>query len=136
MLNIKDQIDDTDTLVTNLETALGESLDSYAPEKSKVITCRPKCPWYTDDLKHQKGVVRCREKICRKYREDHQWTTYKIEKRKYSNMLFESKQVNISNKVNQCNRDMRQLFRLVSEITSSTKDNPLPDGKSNQELAD
>ena len=31
---------------------------------------------------------------------------------------------------------MRQLFRLVSEITSSTKDNPLPDGKSNRELAD
>ena len=28
------------------------------------------------------------------------------------------------------------MFRLVSEITSSTKDNPLPDGKSNQELAD
>ena len=42
MLNIEDQIDDIDTLVTNLETALRESLDSHAPEKSKVITCRPK----------------------------------------------------------------------------------------------
>ena len=71
LLNIEDQVDDVDTLVTNLETALGESLDSHAPEKSKVITCRPKCPWYTDDLKHQKGVVRHREKIGRKYRQDH-----------------------------------------------------------------
>ena len=51
-------------------------------------------------------------------------------------MLFESKKINIANKVNQCNRDTRQLFKLVSNITSSTKDNPLPDGKSNQELAD
>ena len=51
-------------------------------------------------------------------------------------MLFESKKINISNKVNQCNRDTRQLFKLVSEITSSTKDNPLPDRKSNQEPAD
>ena len=51
-------------------------------------------------------------------------------------MLFESKKINISNKVNHCNRDTSQLFKLVSEITSSTKDNPLPDGKSNQELAD
>ena len=50
-------------------------------------------------------------------------------------MLFESKKINIANKVNQCNRDTRQLFTLVSNITSSTKDNPLPDGKSNQELA-
>ena len=34
------------------------------------------------------------------------------------------------------NRDTKHLFRLVNEITSSTKDNPLPDGISNQELAD
>ena len=135
MLNIEDQIDDIDILVTNLETALRESLDSHAPERSKVITCRPKCPWYTDDLKHQKGVVRCRERIWRKYRQDHQWLAYKSEKRKYNNMLFQSKKINIANKVNQCNRDTRQLFKLVSNITSSTKDNPLPDGKSNQELA-
>ena len=136
LLNIEDQIDDIDILVTNLETALRESLDSHAPERSKVITCRPNCPWYTDDLKHQKGVVRHRERIWRKYREDHQWLTYKSEKRKYNNMLFESKRINIANKVNQCNRDTRQLFRLVINISSSTKDNPLPDGKSNQELAD
>ena len=50
-------------------------------KKSKVITCRPKCALYTRDLKHQKGVVRCKEKIWRKYREDHQWTAYKIEKK-------------------------------------------------------
>ena len=136
LLNIEDQLVDVDTLVSNLETALRESLDSHTPEKSKVITCRPKCPWYTDDLKYQKGVVRHREKIWRKYREDHQWTTYKTEKRKHNKMLLESKWINISDKVNQCNRDMRQLFRLVTEITSSAKDNPLPDGKSNQELAD
>ena len=71
LLNIEDQIDDIDILVTTLETALRESLDSHAPEKSKVRTCRPKCTWYTDDLKHQKGVVRYRERIWRKYREDH-----------------------------------------------------------------
>ena len=105
LLNIEDQIDDIDTLVTNLETALTESLDSHAPEKSKVITCRPKCPWYTSELKHQKGVVRCKEKIWRKYREDHQWIAYKVEKRKYNQMLPESKQITISN-----NRDTKQLF--------------------------
>ena len=49
-------------------------------------------------------------------------------------MFLESKQITISDKVNQCNRDAKQLFRLVNEITSSTKDNPLPDGILNQEL--
>ena len=51
------------------------------------------------------------------------------EKRRYNNMLFESKKINIANKVNQCNRDTRQMFRLVSNITSSAKNNPLPDRK-------
>ena len=104
--------------------------------KTKVITCRPKCPWYTSEIKHQKGLVRQREKIWQKYREDHQWIAYKVEKKKYNEILLESKQTTIMNKVNQCNRDTKQLFRLVNEITSSTKDNPLPDGISNQELAD
>ena len=62
LLNTEDQINDIDILVTNLESALRESLNSHAPERSNVITCRPKCPWYTDDLKHQKGVVRHRGK--------------------------------------------------------------------------
>ena len=135
LLNTEDQINDIDILVTNLESALRESLNSHAPERSKVITCRPKCPWYTDDLKHQKGVVRHRERIWRKYREDHHWLAYKSEKRRYNNMLFESKKINIANKVSQCKRDTKQLFKLLSNITSSTKDSPLPDGKSSQDLA-
>ena len=51
-------------------------------------------------------------------------------------MLIESKQTTIADKVNQCNKDAKQLFRLVNEIALSTKDNLLPDGISNQELAD
>ena len=43
LLNSKGHTDNVDTLVANLETALWEALDSHAPEKSKVITCRPKC---------------------------------------------------------------------------------------------
>ena len=104
LLNIKDYTHDVDTLVANLETALWETLDSHAPEKSKVTTCRPKCPWYTSDIEHQKGVVRCKEKIWQKYREDCQWITNKVEKRKYNEMLLESKQTTIMDKVNQCNR--------------------------------
>ena len=63
LLNSKGHTDDVDTLVANLETALQEVLDSHAPAKSKVITCIPKCPWYTSEIKHQKGVVRQREKV-------------------------------------------------------------------------
>ena len=43
LLNSKGHTDDVDKLVAKLEAALWEALDSHAPEKSKVITFRPKC---------------------------------------------------------------------------------------------
>ena len=51
-------------------------------------------------------------------------------------MFLESKQTTIADKVKQCDKDAKPLFRLVNEITLSTEDNPLPDRISNQELAD
>ena len=44
LFNSEGHTDDVDTLIANLETAFWEALDSHAPEKSKLITCRPKCP--------------------------------------------------------------------------------------------
>ena len=55
---------------------------------------------------------------------------------KYNNVLKEGKKNTISEKIYACNRDMRQLHKLVSELTSSVKENPLPIGKSNKELAE
>ena len=51
-------------------------------------------------------------------------------------MLKETKKNTISEKIYACNIDTRQLYKLVSELTSSVKENPLPIGKSNKELAE
>ena len=51
-------------------------------------------------------------------------------------MLKEAKKNTVSEKVDACNRNTKWLFKLVSELTSSVKDNPLPNGKSNKELAE
>ena len=51
-------------------------------------------------------------------------------------MLKEAKKNTISEKIYACNRDTRKLYKLVSELTSSVKENPLPIGKSNKDLAE
>ena len=51
-------------------------------------------------------------------------------------MLKEAKKSTISEKIHACNRDTKQLYKLVSELTSSVKENPLSTGKSNKELAE
>ena len=54
---VSDASDDASTLVNKYNTVLRELLDKHAPQKTKMVTLRPKVPWFTDairDLKIQK----------------------------------------------------------------------------------
>ena len=51
-------------------------------------------------------------------------------------MLKDAKKASISEKIWTCNRDTKQLYKLVTELTSSIKESPLPIGKSNNELGE
>ena len=51
-------------------------------------------------------------------------------------MLKDAKKTTISEKIYTCNRDLKQLYKLVTELSSSVKENPPPLGKSNNELAE
>ena len=56
-----DQFPETDNiniLVNTLERKMKESLDNNAPETCRRITVRPKNPWFSDDLRKQKRLIR------------------------------------------------------------------------------
>ena len=57
-----------DEMVEMLEENLSNALNPQAPEVTKVITEMKKKPWFRDDLKQQKRIVRIREKVFQKYR--------------------------------------------------------------------
>ena len=52
-----------DNLLERLATALSGSLDVHAPKVDKTITVRRKCPWFTDEIKNQKRILRRHERI-------------------------------------------------------------------------
>ena len=52
------ETDNINTLVNTLERKMKESLDNNAPENSRRITVRPKNPWFSDDLREQKRLIR------------------------------------------------------------------------------
>ena len=135
-LEMVNECHDINVLVQNLETSLHDILEVHTPLITKLVTFRHKCPWFSGIIKQQKRTVRQCERIWCKYKEDHQWHAYRNEKRKYNDMLKEAKKNTISEKISACNRDTKQLYKLVSELTSSVKENPLPIGKSNRELAE
>ena len=74
--------------------------------KERSITIRYTLPWFTTKIITQKRMVRRREKIWCKYDKDHQWQALKIEH-----------------------------YNFVSNITGTTKTNPMPTVSSDEQFA-
>ena len=51
-------------------------------------------------------------------------------------MLCEIKKEKITAKVLKCDRDLKKLYNLVSNITGTNADNPLPEHNDSEQLAD
>ena len=78
---------DLETMMEDLEKQLKLVLDEIAPAKTKTILVRPTNPWFTEDVKTQKKLMRNRERIWRKYRLQSNWIAFKVERNKYRAML-------------------------------------------------
>ena len=78
---------DLETMIEDLEKQLKLVLDEVAPEKTKTIVVRPTNPWFTEDVKSQKRLMRNRERTWRKYRLQSNWIAFKVERNKYRAML-------------------------------------------------
>ena len=111
------------------------ALNTHAPVKEKTITVREKNPWYGENLIEQKRTCRNRERIWKRYPQEHTWKALKVERGKYKKMLRKAKQDSISEKVIECGRDLKQLYKLVEHLTGTKADNALPCRSSNEDLA-
>ena len=76
------------------EEELLMALNRVAPLKTIKCTNRQKHPWHNQFIKEQKTVVKSREKIWRRYRQDHQWLAYTKERNIYNRLLTFQKKTN------------------------------------------
>ena len=85
-----DSIDGTnlDELLLSFNEKITDALNIHAPIQKSKITNRKSRPWYNEDLKEQHRIVRNRERIWRKYKEDHQWNAYQQERLRYNKHLY------------------------------------------------
>ena len=69
-----------DTMIDVFQQELVRVLDEHAPMIRKRLQIRQPKPWFRQDIKEQKQKIHRRERIWRRYREDHQWLAFKSEK--------------------------------------------------------
>ena len=125
-----------DTMIDVFQQELVRVLDEHAPLIGKRLQTRKPKPWFREDIKEQKQKVRRRERIWRRYREDHQWLAFKSEKKKYREMLKEVKINSVSKLIIECGRDVKKLYQVIYNMAGKCSLNPLPNSDNDKDLAD
>ena len=112
------------------------SLDKHAPLKISNRKLRPRRSWYNKELHAQMCIVWKRERLWRKYLQDHLWTTFKIQRNRYTKMLQAAKESFISADIMSHRQDIKYLYKVVTNLSGVRKENPMSPAESNQLLAE
>ena len=115
--------------------SLSEVLDNHAPLIEKEITIRDPTPWKTEDIKEEKQKKRKLERRWRKTKTQIDRDLYTAQRNKY-NQLLESFEINeLSKKIDDCNGDIKKLFRVVDNALNRKQETPYPECTSDETLA-
>ena len=134
--NIKLPDETIDSKVAFFEKRICNILDKMAPFEEKTRIVRPKKIWFDETAKEKKRFLRSRERVYNKYRAEHQWIALKEARNDYIKYLNTNRQEELSEQVLSMKGDTKKLYKLVNSITNSVKENPMPYGKTDNELAD
>ena len=135
LLKFNNELSDLDDLVQNFESSLSYALEKCAPKLTVTRTVRNQNEWFNDELCQQKRIVRNREKIFKKYHEEHHWLALKKERNRYNYMLKQVKKEVRQDKIMECKGNSRRLFEIFNSMTGKRSENPMPEGKADEELA-
>ena len=130
------QIVDLEELVSRFSENLKEALDTLAPETTKRKIIRDKYPWFSEEIKNAKQKARSRERVWRKYKENHQWVTYTKARNSYNYQLKKAKRTIVSKKLVEFGKNSNKIYSLVNILAGIKSENPLPLNKTKQELSE
>ena len=90
----------------------------------------------TPKAKEQHKIVRNRERCWNTYKLESNWRAYTKGRNIYNRLLVYNKHHVLSEKVNNMRGDTQALYKLTTNLMGSDTSNPMPKGKSDEELAD
>ena len=127
---------DLDQLIANLNDEFRRVINRLAPPKEVTLSTHPRQPWFNDVVKAQHKVVRNREHAWLKYKLNSNWIAYKKERNIYNRLLTYSKHQSLSKKINDLKGNTKGLYKLTANLTGITSQNPMPQGKTDTQLAE
>ena len=105
---------DVDNVSARLDSILQNLLDIHAPLSTRVITCRPKSPWYKNEFRDAKRSKRRAERRYLKSRLAIHLSDLKEECRIYNEILESAKTSYYRTKIDEC--DNNHLFGFINSL--------------------
>ena len=118
------------------DTTLLQILDKQAPVNTKILTVRPRVPWFSMELKKLKISPRKLEKKMLKSRSQQDKDAFREVCNNYSMSLKDVKQRYYSDLIEECGGDTRKLFQVVRSLSNKPEENQLPPHDDPCKLAD
>ena len=123
---------DVNNLTGLYDTILTNMINKHAPWKERKITIRPKIPWYSKALREKKCVLRQQERIWKQSKLQSDYNNFKKCRNEYRRQLEHQKTEYYSNKIHESKGNSKSLFKIVTGLISSSKDNTMPEGSSKE----
>ena len=117
---------DLTELCNQYDSVLSTILDSHAPIRSKLITIRPKAPWYTNDINESKIKRRRLERRWRKSGLTIDRQMYVDQCNVVKDMVFKAKMAHYTNLISDAGNDSNALFKSIDRLLHRTPDRLLP----------
>ena len=109
-------------MVNGYFDSLTAVIDQVAPTKTRLITIRPKAPWYTIDIDNEKKCRRMYERKWRRTKDPTDRNNY-LEKCKHVNqMIHESKSNFYSSVISENKGNQRILFQTIDKLLHRKND--------------
>ena len=106
-------------------------LEKHAPMKLSKTPFRDSQPWYNQEPQSLKRSVQNRERMWHRYKQGHQWLAHREYYNKYTKNLNITRMIYTQNEVTKFKGNSK-----IADLTGSKVENPLPEGLSDEELAE
>ena len=126
---------DLSELCDQYDSVLSSILDKHAPLRKRVITIRPRAPWYSEEIKEQKVICRRLERRWRRSRLTSDYQSYTAQRTVVKNTIFKSKMDYYSSLIYSAESDSKTLFRTITRLLHRKADKLFPTSSSADDLA-
>ena len=128
--------DDLCKLVDGYSQVVTAALDRHAPLKSRVITIRPRAPWYTEEIAEAKKARRRAERRWRRSKESDDRLIYVNLCKSVNAILHHAKSNYYTTVVSDNKGDQKFLFTTVNKLLHRNSSKVLPSSTSDLNLAE